>query len=92
MIIKTEWLEDKTAYKYTDIDMVINKIWNSCKYTCEGKTKYLNIPASFDIETTSFYDENGNKTSIMYAWMLGLCGLVIMGRQWDEFLYILITN
>ena len=88
MRIKTEWLEDKTAYQPKDIDDIINKIWCNCSFTHEGKTKYLNIPASFDIETTSFYDENDEKTSIMYVWMLGLCGLVIMGRRWDEFIYV----
>lgn len=87
MRIKQEWLNDKTAYKPTDIDDIINKIWSNCSYTYEGKTKYLNIPASFDIETTSFYDVNGDKTSIMYVWMLGLCGLVIMGRTWEEWIY-----
>ena len=88
MRIKTEWLEDKTAYQPKDIDDIINKIWCNCSFTHQGKTKYLNIPASFDIETTSFYNENDEKTSIMYVWMLGLCGLVIMGRRWDEFIYV----
>ncbi len=87
MIIKEEWLSDNTPYKPTEIDTVISKIWKSCAFTHEGKTKYLNIPASFDIETTSFYDDKGAKTSIMYIWMLGLCGLVVVGRTWDEWIY-----
>lgn len=46
---------------------------------------YMNVPASFDIETTSFYDENGDKAAIMYVWQFGINGNVIVGRTWEEF-------
>ena len=51
---------------------------------------YYNIPASFDIETSSFksYDnEHGDekKFACMYIWQFGLNGSVIYGRTWDEF-------
>lgn len=51
---------------------------------------YYNIPASFDIETSSFKgyeDEHGNevKYSCMYIWQFGINGSVIYGRTWDEF-------
>lgn len=88
MIISDKWLSDNTPYKPTDIDYIINKVWDKCTYTHEGKTKYLNIPVSFDTETTSFYNDYGEKTSIVYVWMLGICGLVIVGRTWDEWLYV----
>ena len=88
MIIQSEWLEDNTPYKPKDIDLVIDKIWYNCTFTYNNKLKYLNIPVSFDTETTSFYDKNNNKTAIVYVWMLGICGLVVMGRTWDEWLYV----
>lgn len=46
---------------------------------------YLNIPVSFDIEDTSFYD-NGEKISTMYVWQVGVNNTVFMGRTWSEFL------
>ena len=84
MIISPEWINDNTAYTPNEIDLVIDKIWYSCKYVGKGKTKYLNIPVSFDTETTSFYNINNEKTAIVYVWMLGICGLVILGRTWEE--------
>ena len=47
--------------------------------------RYANIPASFDIETTSTYDSDGNKVAFMYVWQLGVAGNVIIGRTWSAF-------
>lgn len=49
------------------------------------KIEYLNVPVSFDIETSSFYDK-GEKTAIMYIWQLGINHHVIYGRTWLEFI------
>lgn len=49
------------------------------------KIVYYNIPCSFDIETTSFY-ENGEKRAIMYEWSFGINGAVCIGRTWGEWL------
>ena len=53
------------------------------------KVKFLNIPASFDIETTSFKTKDANgeevKHACMYIWQFGLNGSVIYGRTWDQF-------
>lgn len=46
---------------------------------------YLNIPASFDIETTSTTTQNGDKLAYMYVWQLGVNGVVIFGRTWEEY-------
>ena len=45
---------------------------------------YVNIPAAFDIETSSFY-LNGEKNSTMYIWMFGIDNMVTYGRTWTEF-------
>lgn len=86
MLIPQEWIEDNTPYNPNDIDMVCDKVKEISAYTHEGKIKYLNIPISFDTETTSFYDENNQKTAIVYIWMLGIAGLVIVGRTLDEWI------
>jgi hypothetical protein len=60
----------------------------------KGKIQYFNIPASFDIETTSFTCANSKtgkeiKAATMYIWQLGINGSVIYGRTWDSFGYVL---
>lgn len=52
---------------------------------------YYNCSCAFDIETTSFINEKHEKTSIMYVWMLGLNGLCMMGRTWEEFINVINT-
>ena len=55
------------------------------------KLKYFDVPTSFDIETSSFFRSTGNpkeppeKVAIMYEWTLGIFGVVMVGRTWDEF-------
>ena len=46
--------------------------------------EYLNIPAAFDIEVSSFYD-HGEKRSTMYIWQFGIDNVVTCGRTWEEF-------
>lgn len=49
-----------------------------------GKQSYWNIPAVFDIETSS-YKTFGDKYATMYVWSLIINGSTIVGRTWDEF-------
>jgi hypothetical protein len=46
--------------------------------------KLANVPAAFDIETTSFY-VGDEKRATMYVWQFGYNGYVTMGRTWGEF-------
>ena len=46
--------------------------------------KYLNLPISFDIETTSTVDSNDNKLAFMYCWQINFNGEFIFGRTWLE--------
>ena len=55
------------------------------KFIKYGKIQYLNTPISFDIETTSFKDNEGEKVAIMYLWSFAIRDKVIFGRTWDEF-------
>lgn len=53
-----------------------------------GSVKYLNIPISFDIETSSCYVEN-EKFATMYIWQFGINGVIILGRTWTQFIHLL---
>lgn len=53
------------------------------------KIEYINLPAGFDIETTS-YKVDETKTAFMYVWMFGIGHnqSVYYGRTWEEFLEV----
>ena len=77
-----------TYYESTQMDEVFELVkdkWDIEK--AKKNVSYYNIPCSFDIETTSFTDEKGRDTGIMYEWTLGIGGYCIVGRTWEEFLY-----
>ena len=65
---------------------------SSLEYTTSFKTmkrnkiEYINIPVSFDIETSNFKDTSGEKVALMYHWQLAIYDNVITGRTWGEFL------
>lgn len=52
------------------------------------KEAYYNVPAAFDIETSSFYVDSvkrpENKRAILYHWQFGILNMVTYGRTWDE--------
>lgn len=52
------------------------------------RLEYYNVPAAFDIETSSVYDGNV-KFATMYVWQFGLNGVSIIGRTWLEFKQLL---
>lgn len=53
------------------------------------KEKIFNVPCVFDIEATSFYNENDEKQCCMYAWVFGINGRCIRGRTWTEFIDVI---
>ena len=54
------------------------------------KCKYYNVPASFDIETSSFLVQtSGLKCSTMYEWTFGINGFITAGRTWDEYIELI---
>lgn len=64
------------------------------KQEYNGDTKhslyYYNVAVSFDIEDSSFYDQEyllsePYKVSVMYVWQFGIDNVVIMGRTWEQF-------
>ena len=49
---------------------------------------YFNIPASLDIETSSFY-KNNKKYACMYLWGINIDGSSIYGRTWAQLEHVL---
>lgn len=58
------------------------------KVSTKGKITYLNIPAAFDIETTSF-TMGFKKCACMYVWSFNINGRTFFGRTWDDFVELL---
>ena len=73
----------KGYYTMNEIEMFIEDT-NDFEVIEKRGVKYANCPCSFDIETSSFY-ENGQKRGVMYVWQFGLNGRVIIGRTWEQF-------
>lgn len=63
---------------FVDVNRDIKKRW---------KIDYYNIPVCFDIETSSFYQQN-EKRACMYIWMFSIDDNIIIGRTWEEFIFL----
>lgn len=85
-----ELLYSEKIYNYTQIAEILKRCRTYFRFSCVNtKHKYFNVPAAFDIESSSFYDHNGKKTGLMYCWTFGIYGLVIFGRTWEQFVSML---
>ncbi len=52
----------------------------------ESRDPILNVPAAFDTEFTSFYDESDlQESALCYIWMFGINDTIVYGRELDEF-------
>lgn len=71
---------------YQSISELINDMEYPSKIKTNKKISYYNFPVSFDIETSSFIDYQGNKTAIMYVWAMDFDGKSLIGRTWGEWL------
>lgn len=61
---------------------------SNIKRYAKNKNEFYNYPVSFDIETSSFENENGEPRACMYIWQMcfGDSELLVYGRTWEEFL------
>lgn len=53
-----------------------------------NRNRMYNVPASFDIETSSYYSM-GEKRATMYVWSFCLNGSTILGRTWEDWIEVL---
>lgn len=82
---------DTSVHDYSEIKFFLDKRASKWKWARKvvyenGKPitlRYLCIPASFDIETSSF-DYNCNKVGCLTCWQLGLDGTGFIGRTWEQ--------
>lgn len=76
-----------------DRDLIVSRLnciknQENFKWVYSHKVHYLNIPISFDIETSSFYDGIAKK-AIMYIWTCNVNGTTFIGRTWKQFTQLL---
>lgn len=67
--------------EFTTIEKAIKSVNHNdivYKRTSDGTIAYYNISNSFDIETSSFYD-NDEKVGLMYCWQLGIMVMQYLG-------------
>lgn len=81
-------------YTPDEIEEMIELSMNDVRKVTKRRHKktsihYYNCSCAFDIETTSFIDSNKDKSATMYVWMLGINGLCMMGRTWEEFIDVI---
>lgn len=81
-------INNTLIYSPEQIDQLCKDVFSAIKpklYKKRGGAKIYNIPCSFDIETSSFYLD-GKKCACMYIWSMSICGLVVLGVTWEEFI------
>lgn len=72
-------------FEFDQIEEVLKIVRTHFRFSrINTKHKFFNVPAAFDIETSSFYD-HGEKVGLMYVWMFGIYGRVLIGRTWAQF-------
>ena len=76
---------DKNIYTINTIDSFFNFDYEITEKGKKPTIEYIELPVVFDIETSSFYDSNGEKTAIMYLWQIQIFDKTIIGRTWKEF-------
>lgn len=73
-------------YNVTEVtDNQILERFSDCEIIKSKRGAQINASNSFDIETSSFYNES-EKHACMYIWGVCLNGLCLYGRTWIEFI------
>ena len=67
----------------------IEEILEPFEWIATRDSHILNVASVFDIEASSFYNEENQKQCTMYAWVFGINGKCIRGRTWDEWFKVL---
>lgn len=90
-----ENLINNKIYQPSDIEAMIQDSFEPKMYKKRQADKtyieYYNIIGGFDIETSSFISNDGDKVALMYEWTFGINGLIMIGRTWEEFIAVVDT-
>lgn len=78
------FLDERTTFNINTIDVVFDRIRPFISLKPGNGCRYINLPMAFDTEFSSFRDEHDKKVGLMYVWMIGICGMAIVGRTFDE--------
>lgn len=79
---------ENNIYSPEEISEVMSIVRPNFKFSKTNKIKYFNVPCMFDIETSSFYIGE-EKHACMYMWSFCIYGVVIIGRTWEMFTYMI---
>lgn len=85
--MKKQFLHYSGRFSPDDIDYIIDNVVDIDNRVYNNKVWYYNIPCAFDIETSSF-TLNDEKYATMYLWQLGINGMCLYGRTWQEFINV----
>lgn len=85
---------DNKPHLITELDDILTEALKEGIDKNNQGISYYRIVFAFDIETTSFTDkvtknDHNEKRSIMYIWQLAINGRCIIGRTWNDFLYVM---
>ena len=82
-------IHQETVYKIEELSY-LGKLLGCPESTRQG-IRYLEIPAAFDIETTTISECTDRPYAFMYHWQFCLDDEVVFGRTWEEFSTLLST-
>lgn len=62
----------------------LDYIFSNENWVASNDKEWLNLPCSFDIETSAWVDKSGKEHTCMYIWQMGIDGHIIFGRSYPE--------
>lgn len=76
-------------YTVENCGNILAEYVKTAKKLKQRNKEYLwNVPAAFDIETSSFYIAK-EKRACMYVWQMAIDDIIIIGRTWPEFVKLI---
>lgn len=86
---KSDTIYTVITFPFTEVCTEILKL----RYCGHHQTAYLSDFGTFDIETTTYQmsiiDNEPQYNAFMYQWQFCIADKVIMGRTWEEFIFLL---
>lgn len=77
-------------YTVSQLPDFFNEIGDLDLIDKSSRLSYYNVAVAFDIETSSMMC-HGSKFATMYIWQLGINGVALVGRTWNEFTEVMVS-